>query len=151
MSQKEFLEELRIALSGKVSAESVLENIEYYRSYIEGEIQSGKSEKEVLDLLGDPWILARTISDAQDGTDDSIINESGGREYDNYGEDSERTNMQFHELEFSWWKIALGILAVIFGIVQIISIVTGLIRLLLPVLLPLLILCLIWQFFKKKH
>ncbi|MDO4598693.1 MAG: DUF1700 domain-containing protein [[Ruminococcus] gnavus] len=151
MSQKEFLEELRIALSGKVSAESVLENIEYYRSYIEGEIQSGKSEKEVLDLLGDPWILARTISDAQDGTDDSIINESGSREYDNYGEDTERTNMQFQKLKFPWWKIALVILAVIFGIVLIISIVTGLIRLLLPVLLPLLILCLIWQFFKKKH
>ncbi|MDO4439559.1 MAG: DUF1700 domain-containing protein [Eubacteriales bacterium] len=151
MSQKEFLEELRIALSGRVSAESVLENIEYYRSYIEGEIQSGKSEKEVLDLLGDPWILARTISDAQDGTDDSIINESGSREYDNDGEDTERTNMQFRELKFPWWKIALIILAVIFGIVLIISIVTGLIRLLLPVLLPLLILCLIWQFFKKKH
>lgn len=151
MSQKEFLEELRIALSGKVSAESVLENIEYYRSYIEGEIQSGKSEKEVLDLLGDPWILARTISDAPDGTDDSIINESGSREYDNYGEDTERTNMQFQKLKFPWWKIVLVILAVIFGIVLIISIVTGLIRLLLPVLLPLLILCLIWQFFKKKH
>ena len=59
MSQKEFLEELRIALSGKVSAESVLENIEYYRSYIEGEIQSGKSEKEVLNLLGKSWILPR--------------------------------------------------------------------------------------------
>ena len=29
-------------------------------------------------MLGDPWILARTISDAQDGTDDSIVNESGG-------------------------------------------------------------------------
>lgn len=73
MSQKEFLEELRTALSGKLSAQAVLENIEYYRNYIEGEVRSGKSEAQVLEMLGDPWILARTISDAQDGTDDSIV------------------------------------------------------------------------------
>ena len=42
MSQKEFLEELRTALSGKLSAQAVLENIEYYRNYIEGEVRSGK-------------------------------------------------------------------------------------------------------------
>ena len=41
MSQKEFLEELRTALSGKLSAQAVLENIEYYRNYVEGEVRSG--------------------------------------------------------------------------------------------------------------
>ena len=46
MSQKEFLEELRTALSGKLSAQAVLENIEYYRNYIEGEVRSGKSEAQ---------------------------------------------------------------------------------------------------------
>lgn len=87
MSQKEFLEELRTALSGKLSAQAVLENIEYYRNYIEGEVRSGKSEAQVLEMLGDPWILARTISDAQDGTDDSIVNEAGGSDYGAYGEE----------------------------------------------------------------
>ena len=51
MSQKEFLEELRTALSGKLSAQAVLENIEYYRNYIEGEVRSGKSEAQVLSLI----------------------------------------------------------------------------------------------------
>ena len=88
MSQKEFLEELRTALSGKLSAQAVLENIEYYRNYIEGEVRSGKSEAQVLEMLGDPWILARTISDAQDGTDDSIVNEAGGSDYGAYGEET---------------------------------------------------------------
>ena len=58
MSQKEFLEELRTALSGKLSAQAVLENIEYYRNYIEGAARSGKSEAQVLEMLGDPWILS---------------------------------------------------------------------------------------------
>ena len=113
MSQKEFLEELRTALSGKLSAQAVLENIEYYRNYIEGEVRSGKSEAQVLEMLGDPWILARTISDAQDGTDDSIVNEAGGSDYGAYGEETGRQDMHFQELRFPWWKIALIILAVI--------------------------------------
>lgn len=151
MSQKEFLEELRTALSGKLSAQAVLENIEYYRNYIEGEVRSGKSEAQVLEMLGDPWILARTISDAQDGTDDSIVNESGASDYGAYGEETGRQDMRFQELRFPWWKIALIILAVILGIVLVISVITGLIRLLLPVLVPILIVCLIVRFFKGKH
>ena len=146
MSQKEFLEELRTALSGKLSAQAVLENIEYYRNYIEGEVRSGKSEAQVLEMLGDPWILART-----DGTDDSIVNESGGSDYGAYGEENGRQDMHFQELRFPWWKIALIILAVILGIVLVISVITGLIRLLLPVLVPILIVCLIVQFFKGKR
>ena len=102
MSQKEFLEELRTALSGKLSAQAVLENIEYYRNYIEGEVRSGKSEAQVLEMLGDPWILARTISDAQDGTDDSIVNESGGSDYGAYGEENGRQDMHFQEFPLSY-------------------------------------------------
>ena len=120
-------------------------------NYIEGEVRSGKSEAQVLEMLGDPWILARTISDAQDGTDDSIVNESGGSDYGAYGEENGRQDMHFQELRFPWWKIALIILAVILGIVLVISVITGLIRLLLPVLVPILIVCLIVQFFKGKR
>lgn len=149
MSQREFLEELRTALSGKVSAQSVQENINYYRNYIEGEIQSGKTEEEVLKMLGDPWLLARTISDAQDGTDDSIVNEAGGSEYSSY-DDAVGGKTHFQEVKFPKWKIALVILAVILGIVLIFSVITGLIRLFLPVLVPILVVCLIVQFFKKR-
>ena len=89
--------------------------------------------------------------DAQDGTDDSIVNEAGGSDYGAYGEETGRQDMHFQELRFPWWKIALIILAVILGIVLVISVITGLIRLLLPVLVPILIVCLIVQFFKGKR
>lgn len=72
-----------------------------------------------------PWILARTISDAQGGTDDSIVNEAGGSDYGAYGEETGRQDMHFQELRFPWWKIALIILAVILGIVLVISVITG--------------------------
>lgn len=43
----------------------VEDNVRYYQNYISQEIASGKSEKEVLEELGDPRLIARTIIDTQ--------------------------------------------------------------------------------------
>ena len=66
MTREEFITQLRLTLQGKVSSEKVQENISYYNEYINGEIQKGKSEAEVLHLLGDPALLAKTIIAADD-------------------------------------------------------------------------------------
>lgn len=61
MTKQDFIEKLRFALNGKVSANVVSENIQYYEDYINTEIRKGKSEEEVLAALGDPRLIARTI------------------------------------------------------------------------------------------
>lgn len=61
MNKQEFLEKLRLALNGRVSAGIVAENIRYYEDYINTEIRKGRSEEEVLSQLGDPRLIARTI------------------------------------------------------------------------------------------
>lgn len=61
MGQEEFLYSFQEALAGKVSDIVIQENMNYYRSYINQEIQSGKTEEEVLRALGDPRLLAKTI------------------------------------------------------------------------------------------
>ena len=63
MTKFEFSEKLRKALSGRVSHVVVNENVAYYERYIDTEIKKGRSEKEVLEELGDPRLIAKTIID----------------------------------------------------------------------------------------
>ena len=67
MTKIEFLDTLRKALNGQVPPEIISENLTYYESYISDEMRRGRTETEVLDELGDPRLIARTIIDAAAG------------------------------------------------------------------------------------
>lgn len=64
MDRYEFISILRMALTGKVPATTVEDNVQYYEEYIEIQLRQGKSEEEILAALGDPRLLARTIIEA---------------------------------------------------------------------------------------
>ena len=64
MNRHEFLKQLEHALEAEMNPAKVREHVDYYRSYIAEEVKNGKSEKEVMDLLGDPWVIARSIIDS---------------------------------------------------------------------------------------
>lgn len=64
MTKSDFLEGLKMALNGRVQPSVVTDNMDYYADYINTEIRKGRSEEEVLGLLGDPRMIARTIVDA---------------------------------------------------------------------------------------
>lgn len=64
MNRDEFLRQFREALEGKVSEQVISENAAYYRNYINSQINSGKDESEVLEALGDPRLLAKTIEES---------------------------------------------------------------------------------------
>ena len=61
----EFLEKLKQNLSGRVDGTTLQETISYYQEYFEIQMRSGKSEQEILEQLGDPRLLAKTIYQAQ--------------------------------------------------------------------------------------
>lgn len=65
MTKQEFLDSLRAALSGRVSTRAVAENISFYEDYINTQVRMGKSEAQVIEELGDPRLLARTIAEAE--------------------------------------------------------------------------------------
>ena len=72
MNRYEFISTLRTALTGKVPGTTVEDNIQYYEEYIEIQLRQGKDEAAVLEALGDPRLLARTIIEANkyaEGTD----------------------------------------------------------------------------------
>lgn len=149
MNRSEFLNKLREALENDLSGPAVRENVEYYDAYIQSEIQNGKSEKEVLDMLGDPWIIARTIISSEENEKGYY----GGTSY-GYGAGSNNSVEEDTEKEIrhpilhlmgidTWWKRLLFFAGTIIVLMIIVAVITGLIAAVLPFALPLLILVLI--------
>ena len=67
MTREEFLKKLKEALENDLSGRIVQENVSYYESYIIEEIRKGRTESEVIEELGDPWVIARSIIDMAEG------------------------------------------------------------------------------------
>ena len=70
MSRTEFLQGLKSELEGRVPYSVIQENLRYYDSYIMEEAAKGQTEDEVIESLGGPRIIARTIVDAALDTED---------------------------------------------------------------------------------
>lgn len=65
MTKQEFLNELKQALSGEVSPEAMMDAYSYYSGYMDEQMRSGKTEEQVTEELGKPFMLARSIIAAQ--------------------------------------------------------------------------------------
>ncbi len=59
--KQEFLNQLRKSIASVNDYEFINDTIAYYEDYIENEIRKGKSEQEVLDELGNPRLIAKSI------------------------------------------------------------------------------------------
>lgn len=82
MTKQDFILELRMVLSGKLSSEQIDSHARYYEEYINAEIRNGKTEKEVLEALGNPRLIGRSILDAE-----GVSTNAYGQEIDEVGED----------------------------------------------------------------
>ncbi|XCP84918.1 DUF1700 domain-containing protein [Roseburia hominis] len=142
MNRVEFLEKLRQALDGNVSSAVVNENVNYYHQYIADEMAKGRSEQEVLEELGDPWLIAKTIIDIkeQSQTYDGAEYEAERRGYT--GQEAGPGHVRVFAFD-SWWKRLLGILCVVGIIFVIFSVITGIISLVAPILVPVLVVVII--------
>ena len=147
MKQQEFLAQLKIALENELNEQGVKEDLEFYRSYIQGEIQKGISEEEVIAQLGDPWAIAKTVIltekiEDQESTSDSEVQSNRQKSYDNGIK------------EIPKWKIFLIIIAVIavlllagsmaFGVIAIV------LRLAMRLALPILVFWLVIRLMSRK-
>ena len=65
MNKKEFLDILYEQLSGQMPEGNVAAHVQYYRNYIEEEQRKGRSEDDILNELGDPHLIARTLLDTE--------------------------------------------------------------------------------------
>lgn len=83
MDRVEFIRQLRIALSGSVNHIIIEDNVRYYEDYIDMEIRKGKPEEQILQELGSPRLIAKTIIETNKtaGTSQEEY-ERGGATYD---------------------------------------------------------------------
>ena len=83
MTKEQFIMELEQCLQGEVSAYELSDSLTYYRQYFEDEIRNGKSEEQVVEELGSPRLIARSIIDYGDNSYGSgyAQNDSSYRSY----------------------------------------------------------------------
>ena len=143
MTKQDFLDRLRMALSGRVSPSLVEENVVYYEDYINTQIRLGKSEAMVMDSLGDPRLIAKTIITTNDTATEQMSYE--------YQEISTETDLLAKAKRWlskvhvpGWvWGIVIG--ALFIGAV---SVVFSIISFLLPILLPIIIVVFLVKLFR---
>ena len=157
MTKNDFLDKLKFALSGKVSASLVHENMTYYSEYIDSQIGMGRSEQEVMDMLGDPRLIARTIiqTNGTETMEEAFYREStsyddmtyGGEDHDNpynqggysggnYYENYQRRGNEVKVRTIPGW---LWTIIVVLIVICLISFVFSVVSFLLPIVLPVLI------------
>lgn len=61
MTKKEFLNGLWRALAGKMESEEVQKHVDYYQEYIEIQVRKGMTEEQVIEELGTPSLIAKSI------------------------------------------------------------------------------------------
>lgn len=128
MSKQEFLDRLKNALNGRVAPNQVQENINYYEDYINTQIRMGRKEQEVLDSLGDPRLIARTIIETSDQgrADTYSANEPQNTGYQSNGHKASGVP--------GWLWVLIVILVLIFILGMVFSVLTFLAPIILPIL-----------------
>lgn len=119
MNRTEFLDTLRSQLSGQMHEGKVAAHVRYYEDYIQSQVRSGRDEQQVLDELGDPRLIARTLLDTD--TDNGNISyeeystEDSGFSGDSYSEDKR----QVHSFQDKPWYEKLISLVIFVGILSV--------------------------------
>lgn len=148
MNKGEFLQGLKEALSGEVPPAVIQENLKFYDDYIRTEHQNGRSEAQILEELGSPRLIARTIIEATPGAGE------GGFEpyrdtappppFQTFKDQNEerRSGIHFYDLSKWYWKL-LGIVVMIAVLTLVLSLVAGLLSLVISMLPVIAVVCLV--------
>lgn len=137
MSKKEFIEQLTLALQGEINQTQINDQISYYENYIMEESRKGKSEAQVIETLGPPRLIAKTIIETTDKLNST----------ESYSDNLERENKL--EGGRSVFKTSYGKIGIIFLVFLFFILITRLIIFLLPLLLLFLCISLVVKFFHK--
>ena len=163
MSKLEFLQGLKAELEGRVPHSIIQENLRYYDSYITEEAAKGHTEEEVIEGLGGPKIIARTIVDAALDTEDrpdgfdtygsggAYDEGTGGGYTQRESQDPYHKDPKFHYVDFSKWYVRLIAGLVVFLFILLIMTVffgiMGLAGWILSYIWPiLLVMMVVWMF-----
>ncbi len=143
MTKSKFLEELRDVLSEQLPADQVAEHVAYYRNYIEEQQRNGNSEEEILNMLGDSRLIAKTILDTG-----SVKKDNPNYFYEQPSENGQNTTkkgLSHKGKMYLYAAITIGIICLI------IILITTLLSFLLPVLLPVILFFIVLSLIRKMR
>ena len=138
MKKQEFISELKEALQHNMDEQKIKGHVAYYEEYIQNEIKSGRSEEEVVNELGDPWAIAKTIrlSEGMDNQETVYTAEDEAP--------STETKRGFN------WKAILIVVILCIVVFSLFSALMGLLGLAIRYAFPILIVVIIMQVLKRK-
>ena len=147
MNKKEFLDTLYNQLYGQMAEGAIAAHVQYYRNYIEDAVNQGRTEEDVLNELGDPRLIARTLLDtdsAASGNPQTTGSYSEPYTDTSYNDDSSSGSKKvkshsFH-IDLSTWY---GKLAVILIAAVVIFLLCTVLSVLIPVMVVFGIVCFI--------
>lgn len=143
MTKNEFLKELREALEGQVPVNEIEDSVLYYRDYFSRQEAAGRTEQEILEELGSPRLIAKSIIETKGG--EQIYYEDTYEEQVNEEEGSPRVFV------FDSFLTKIGCLAAVIIVIMLIgSIFVVALRFVGPVILILLLIYLIKNVFGKR-
>ncbi len=140
MNKTEYVSMIEKALVGKISPQELRDTVVYYRDYIDMEIRKGKSEQEVLDRLGDPRLLAKSIIAANESKSEGIDDYSKERV-----SDDETERVKVHRIPFP-----VILLIVVLMFFMIFGALMSIVRILMPVVLPVVLIVIIVSWIKRR-
>lgn len=140
MTKNEFLNELRSLLAEELGTSVAEENVRYYDGYIEQRKQEGISESEVLEQLGSPRLIAKSIIDSKAKYDKGYSDFNRMNETDYSGQDYDQKNDKKLNLVLSK---AVSIIAIIGVIVVLVAIIGGMITIAVNFVLPIVVVAII--------
>lgn len=156
MNRTEFLETLRAQLSGQMQEGKAAAHVRYYRDYMEDEMRKGRSEAEVLEELGDPRLIARTLLDTDPDAGQQMYENSsgyGGQSYDGAGS-SDYNGRPQREIKQRRYKLDLtawyGKVIVIAVAAAIIAGLVALIGVMMPVIIVVCLVMLFISWFRRR-
>lgn len=148
MKKEDFLFYLKKHLKGELPPEKVKYYIQYYQKYINDEIKSGRDIKDVLDELGDPQLIAKSIIESERMSGGGV-NDADYQDYVNqqYEESGKRAAKQV-KIEGTLGLIVFVLFAILL-IAVVFKIISFLLYLLAPVVLVVIVVMII-KFLLKR-
>lgn len=156
MDRGEFLSILRESLEGCVPMDEVEKNIVFYRNYFE---ESEQSDREIIEELGDPRLIARTIIEAYKASKGPMADyytEQARSEYSHvhsgqYDDSFDRTDgysggkPHWYQKTLRWTAVFLVLAVLVILAVTVVSVFIYV----LPVVLLVIIIKMLMDYFKR--
>lgn len=158
MDRGEFLSILRESMEGLIPMDEVEKNIQFYRSYFD---ESGQADREVIEELADPRLIARTIIDAYKASKGPMADyytEQARSEYSRehsgqYGDFANQEGGGGSGRRFAWLEKAIGwfvvlFVAIVFFVVAV-AVVGVFVGYVLPVILLIVLIKILADYFRR--